>query len=375
MLFLTRWFGVTGSDSERSLAREKSEIEEIVEKALLLQSNAAAKQHRPLCRGTHAKGVCARAQFEVFDVTVSREPALAARLAKGMFAKPGIYPALVRFANADQNINSDFKPDVRSMSFSVDLTRQGTTAIPDENRNRQDFSMQNTKTLPINDSTAFLALFKVLTASNPAAGLWSLSFKDKLRVFRSYALAELQVHQTIKPYQKLRYGSNVPFRHGPIDVVKYSATPSPDNPARPLQRKNPKGLHDELIRHLKEDAKMGSFDFAVQFLDTERMTYWGKRRDANFWIENASIVWNETEAPFHTVARLTLLPNSQLSPEESEAVYFDVTGNSTPDSTPVGSINRARWPAEVASRKARAHAAGGRSIRKFSEVPGDLSAL
>jgi catalase len=353
MLFLTRWFGVTGSDSERSLAREKSEIEEIVEKALLLQSNAAAQQHRPLCRGTHAKGVCARAQFEVFDVTVRREPALAARLAKGMFARPGIYPAQVRFANADQNINSDFKPDVRSMSFSVDLTREGTTAIPDEDRNRQDFSMQNTKTLPINDSTAFLALFKVLTASNPVAGLWSLSFKDKLRVLRSYALAELQVHQTIRPYQKLRYGSNVPFRHGPTDVVKYSATPSPDNPARPLQRSNPKGLQDELIRHLTEDGKMGTFDFGVQFLDVDRMTYWGNRHDASFWIENASVEWNEAQAPFHTIGRLTLQPKSQLSPEESDAVYFDVTGNSTPDSTPVGSINRARRLAEVASRKAR----------------------
>ncbi len=83
------------------------------------------------------------------------------------------------------------------------------------------------------------------------------------------------------------------------------------------------------------------------------MTYWGKRQDASFWIENASVEWNEAEAPFHTIARLTLLPKSQLSPEESDATYFDVTGNSTPDSTPVGSINRARRPAEVASRKAR----------------------
>jgi hypothetical protein len=355
MLFLTRWFGVTGSDSERSLAREKSEIEEIAEKALLLQSNAAAQQHRPLCRGTHAKGVCARAQFEVFDFTVKREPVLAARLVKGIFAKPGVYPAVVRFANADQNINSDFKPDVRSMSFSVDLSRNGTN-VSDANVGRQDFSMQNTTTLPINDSTAFLALFKVLTASNPAVGLWSLPFKDKLRVLRSYALAELQVHQTIKPYQRLRYGSNVPFRHGPIDVVKYSATPSTENPARPLQRSNPKGLQDELIRHLKEDGKMSSFDFGIQFLDADKMKYWGKRRDASFWIENASIKWNETEAPFYTVARLSLLPNSQLTSEESDATYFDVTGNSTPDSTPVGSINRARWPAEVASRKARLHA-------------------
>ncbi len=88
------------------------------------------------------------------------------------------------------------------------------------------------------------------------------------------------------------------------------------------------------------------------------MTYWGKARDANFWIENASVEWSEAEAPFHRVARLTLMANSQLSVEASEAIYFDVTGNSTPDSRPVGSINRARCPAEVASRRARAQAAG-----------------
>ena len=145
----------------------------------------------------------------------------------------------------------------------------------------------------------------------------------------------------------------MPFRHGPNDVVKYSATPFPDNPARPLQRSNPNALQDELVRHLKEDGKMSSFDFGVQFLDPANMTYWGKRHDANFWTENASINWKEAEAPFHTVARLTLLANSQLPQDAAEAVYFDVTGHSTPDSTPVGSINRARWQGEVASRKAR----------------------
>jgi hypothetical protein len=199
---------------------------------------------------------------------------------------------------------------------------------------------------------------KLLTASNPAAGLWSLRFKDKLRVLRTIVLVQVQTHQKIKPYQQLRYGSNVPFRHGPTDIVKYSALPSPGNPARPLQRNNPKGLQDELIRHLKEDGKMSSFDFGVQFLDADRMTYWGKRRDANFWIENASVQWKEAEAQFHTVARLTLLRNSQLPPDASEMIYFDVTENSTSDSTPVGSINRARWPSEVASRKARMRASG-----------------
>jgi hypothetical protein len=352
MLFLTRWFGVTGSDTERSLAREQADIEEITKRSLLVQANAAANQHRPLGRGTHVKGVCARAQFEVFDVTAGRDRGLAARLAKGLFATPAVYPAIVRFANADPNKNSDFKADVRSLSFSVDLT-QGDTVTPDMAVGRHDFSMQNAATLPINDSPAFLATMKLLTASNPAAGLWSLSFKDKLRVLRTLVLAQLQARQTIKPYQQLRYWSTVPFRHGPIDVVKYSATPTPNNPADPLQRRSPNGLQEELIRHLNKDSKMSAFDFGLQFLDAERMTYWGRRQDANFWIENASVEWNEAQAPFHTVARLTLVSKSQLRPDAAEATYIDVTGNSTPDSAPLGSINRARRPAEVASRKAR----------------------
>src|SRR5208283_5475137 len=252
MLFLTRWFGVTGSDAERNLGAEQACIEKITEKVLLLQAKAASEQHRPLRRGTHAKGTSARAQFEVFDVTAGRDPLLAARLARGIFAKPGIYPATVRFGNADPKVNSDFKADVRSLSFSVDLTRDGTI-VPDADVSRQDFSLQNTSTLPINDARAFLATMQLLTASNPVAGLWTLPFRDKLRVLRTLSIVQVQAHQKIQPYQKLRYGSNVPFRHGPIDIVKYSATPLPDNPARPLKKGNSNALQDELIRHLKED--------------------------------------------------------------------------------------------------------------------------
>src|SRR6266581_1056198 len=302
MLSLTRLFGVTESDAERSVAGEQAVIAAITERVLAMQAKAAAQQHRPLRRGTHAKGICVQAQFEVLDVTVGRDHALAARLAKGIFAKPGVYPAVVRFANSDSKVNSDFKADVRSLSFSVDLTRDGAAVSGANGGSRQDFSLQNATTLPINDSTAFLAIMKLLTASNPAVGLWSLPFKDKLRVLRTLTLVQFQTHQKIKPYQQLRYWSNVPFRHGPIDVVKQSATPSPDNPARPLQRNNPNALQDELIRHLERDGKMSGFDFGLQFLDADRMTYWGKRWDANFWIENASVEWNEAEAPFHTVA-------------------------------------------------------------------------
>jgi hypothetical protein len=347
MFFLTKWFGVTGSYAERNLAAEPAVIEEIVERILAMQTTVATQRQQPLTRGTHAKGVCARAQFEVLDVTAGRDRALAARLARGIYAKPGVYPAIVRFANSDPHVNSDFKGDVRALSFSVDLASDGA------NPTRHDYSMQSATTLPINDATAFLAVMKVLTASSPARGAWSLSFRDKMRFVRSMLLVQSQIRRPIRPYQQLRYWSDVPFRHGPVDVVKYCATPSGGNPARALQKDNPNALQEELIRHLNDDTEMSRFDFGPQFLDTKKMAYWGRRRDASFWIENASIEWNETQAPFHTVARLTLLPKSQLTAEASEAVYFDVTGNATPDSTPLGSINRARWPAEVASRKAR----------------------
>jgi hypothetical protein len=284
MLFLTRRLGVTGSDAERDLIAEAGYIQEITDKILLMQANAAAKQHCPLARGTHAKGVCARAQFEVFDVRDGRDPKLAARLAKGIFARPGSYPATIRFANSDPNVNSDFKADVRSLSIAVDLTRDGTMP-PAGSVARQDFSLQNATTLPLNDARAFVATMKVLTAARPLNGLWSLPLQDKLRVVRTLALARSQAGQAIKPYQKLRYWSTVPFRHGAGEVVKQSATPSPGNPSKPLQRRNPDALRDELVRHLDEDSTPSAFDFGLQFLDTRAMTYWLESADFSviFW--------------------------------------------------------------------------------------------
>jgi hypothetical protein len=348
----TRWFGVTFDDTERNLAAEQTNIAEIVDKVLAMQAAAAAKQKRPPVRGTHAKGICARGTFEVFDVTAGRDRGQATRLGKGIFGKPGIYPAIVRFANSDPNVNSDAKADVRSLSFSVEFA-SGGTAAGGAGDARQDYSLQSAATVPFNDIQAFLGLMAVLTASNPAAAAWSLPWKDKLRLARTMALALSQLRQPIEPYQQLRYWSTVPFRHGPTDVVKYCATPCAHNPARPLRKDSPSFLQDELARHLDEDTTMSCFDFGLQFLDSENMTYWGKRRDAGFWIENASVKWSETQTPFHTVARLSLLPKSPLAPDASEAVYFDVTGHATADSAPLGGVNRARWAAEVASRKAR----------------------
>jgi hypothetical protein len=194
---------------------------------------------------------------------------------------------------------------------------------------------------------------KVLTASNPLSGLTSLSFADVLRVVRAIVLAQRQSSQPVKPFQVLRYWSTVPYRHGAGEAVMQSLIPASSNPSKALKASDSDALIDEIDRHTNEDASMSSFDFALQFLDAQTMTFGGKRRDANFWIENASVEWPEAQAPFHTVARLTLLPHSRRDAEASDAAYIDVTGNAAAESAPIGSINRARWRGEVASRRAR----------------------
>lgn len=152
----------------------------------------------------------------------------------------------------------------------------------------------------------------------------------------------------------MRFWSTVPFAHGPDDTIKYTLIPRPSNPAHPLGD-GPNRLQDELIRHVSDDKQMSSFDFGLQLLEVDRMTHWRRHRAPDYWVENASIEWKESQTPFHIVGRLTLAPGPEavFSREASEREYIDVTENRHPDTRPVGSINRARWAAESASREAR----------------------
>ncbi len=337
------------ADAARHSASEAADIQAIVQGVLALQAKLAADQDRSLRRGTHAKGRCCSATFEVFDVmSQTPDPALGARLAQGIFAKPGTYRATVRFANGNSQVQPDGTGDVRACSFAVELP-PGTAGPAAA---RQDFSMNNATTFPINDAHAFAVLVRVANAASILKGFRSLTLGDKMAFVRIAVLGKRQSRPPKQAYQQTRYWSTVPYSHGSTDVMKYSAMPSAANPARPLDG-TPNCLQDELTRHVTHDEHMSCFDFGLQLLDTKKMRRWGRRRDASYWIENASIEWKERQAPFHVVGRLTLVAGSMFSEEQCEAQFIDVTEHSTPASTPLGSINRARWPAESASRNAR----------------------
>jgi mono/diheme cytochrome c family protein len=337
---------------ERKLPTEQQDIADIVAGILAVQARFARKQKRPLGRGTHTKGVAVRGTFEVFDVARTvNDPALGARLARGLFARPGVYPATIRFANAASTINADSKPDVRALSFAVEVPAGVFGTQP----TRLDFSMNNAPTFPINDAHAFAAFMRVQAADGFLGHLkafLSLSFRDMRGFFQTAARGIRQLRTPIRPYQQTRYWSNVPFLHGGDEAIKYSAIPAADNAGEAVG-KGPMVLRDELLRHLDRDRSQARWDFALQLLDPARMTVEGQRRDATFWVENASVEWPEADAPFHVVGRLTLDPNSQLSDADAAAMFIDVTKHALPNHRPLGSINRARWVAESASRKAR----------------------
>jgi hypothetical protein len=336
-------------------ATEAARIEEMVHGFLALQARTATEENRPLCRGVHAKGVCARGVFEVFDVAQGRDAALAARLAKGIYSRPGTYPAIVRFSNSDPGVHSDSRPDVRGMAFCVQLT----PSVGGGAGTRQDYSMQSSPALAFNDVRSLMLYARVFGAPNQAIALQALPFRDQLAFAQTMTGVMRQSRQPVRPYQQLRYWSCTPFRHGSEDIVKYSAWPAAENSAGPLDRRNPNALRDELIRHLDEDPTMSSFEFGLQFLDVGRLTYQGRRRDADFWIENAAVEWPETQVPFHRVARLTLLPGSVLGTQACDGVRIDVGRNTLADSAPLGSVNRVRAHVVAASQNARRAAARG----------------
>ncbi|MGH7553658.1 MAG: hypothetical protein ACREMQ_11595, partial [Longimicrobiales bacterium] len=245
----------------------------------------------------------------------------------------------------------DWRPDMRGLAFSVELANSGCAAAGV--RPRQDYSLQSAPTALFNDVRGLVVFAKVFGAPNQTVALASLPFRDQLIFAHTMAGVRQHTRQPIRPYQQLRYWSAAPFRHGPEDVVKYSAWPAAANSALPLEKRNPNALRDELIRHLNEDTTMSSFDFGLQFLDADRMTYQGKRRHAAFWIENAAIEWPEAQAPFHTVARLTLQSKSLLCAEACEAAHVDVARHTAADSAPLGGVNCMRSHAVAACQRAR----------------------
>ena len=131
-----------------------------------------------------------------------------------------------------------------------------------------------------------------------------------------------------------RWWSVFPYKYGPEQAVKFALRPCAD--AVTKRSNYGAGLNADFLRErLLESLGAGPacFEFMVQFQsDPETMP-----------IENPTVQWDETVAPYLPIARLTILPQSPSSElnEACKTLSFN-PWRALPAHQPLGGINRAR---------------------------------
>jgi catalase len=359
-----------------SEATERVLVDRLLKNFVVVQAAGATKGK--LNRGTHSKGVCAKGELEIEDIakanpTASKETVES--VSKGLFASAGKYPVpFLRFANGKSVIGKDTDPDVRAISFSVDLGKKG----------RQEFSMNSVTIFPVESLTAFNlfleAEIKPALAGKAAAAketdpakaaevgkavaaealkkyLAGLTAEEKQILARAKALRDQVTSQGAASYRQKEYWSGTAFKLGdsiaaktwlvPCDGVTDHTTP-PGAKEDFLQEEFKSYISDK-----KNDAIC--FNMYVQPLDSKKMELNGKKYSQKEWVENATLDWDAAGVDAYQVATLTIDQDSLLSDADCNDPKnaIDVSTNSLPEHAPLGRINRARSFVEQQSKTLR----------------------
>ena len=266
-------------------------------------------QHREntrYLRDAHAKAHgCVKAQVQVLD---DLDPALR----EGVFATPGkTWQAVMRLSNGNAYPQFDSIRDARGMAIKL-LDVPGTQLLPSQQgRAEQDFVMFNHPNFFVSDVAEY--------RQNIAA---QADGKKVLAFFPSWDPRSWQIRHlfialaTLSPAPssptQTTYFSVSPYKFGTANA-KYRVAPDPDScPAYTLAKQNealPNFLRNALNQQLSTDRVPACFVLQIQ------------RQDANRFmpIEDTSIEWKESDAPFETVARVKVAPQDFDTPSENLA--------------------------------------------------------
>ncbi|WP_085577696.1 MULTISPECIES: catalase family protein [unclassified Pseudomonas] len=291
-------------------------------------------QHREstrYLRDAHAKAHgCVKAQVQVL-------PDLAENLRRGVFSEPGkVWQATVRLSNGNAYPQFDSIRDARGMAIKLHDV-PGKQLLDDRrDLHEQDFVMFSHPNFFVSDvaeyrqNVAAQADGKRVMAFFPG---WDPRNWQVRHLF--IALATLSAPP--ESPTRTTYFSVSPYRFGDANA-KFRVTPDPDNcPAYTLPKQNrdlPNFLRSALNQQLSTDRVPACFALQIQ------------RQDARAFmpIEDTSIEWREQDAPFETVARITLPPQDFDTPAQnlqcdnlSFNPWFGIEAH-----RPIGGINRLR---------------------------------
>jgi hypothetical protein len=327
---------------------EPARLEKLAEGLRDLQKKRA--KSAPPLRALHAKG---QAGVEA-ELTVLPDLPEYARV--GLFAKPATYRAYVRYSNGAGARQPDPKGDVRGIAFKV-IGVDGKKIIPGlEDAKTQDFLLIQTAAQPFANADDFV--FLVMAAANPALLLPKLF--GRFGLGRTFKLLRGLGRGLARPVPSLatsRYWSALPIKYGPY-AVHYELKPQASDAPGAKKGSTADYLHDELAARLARGPV--TYDFRVQFYRDAQRTP----------IEDASVEWTEADAPFLTVARLTLPQQTLDSPRGQKVASFIETlsfdpWHTTADFRPLGNMMRARNAAYRLSTQARQAAAEPDGSEKF----------
>lgn len=258
---------------------------------------------------------CFNAEFEVPD-------GLDPELKQGLFAKPGRYRSLVRFASA--STFDDSKKDLRGMSIKVSgVDGKSLYGVDGE----QHFLLNSYPALFVDTPETF---YKFIQAT----------YEDKRWKFfldpRDSHLGSLWIvlkarDNHTSPFD-IRYWSTTPFALGNDARVKYSTAPCSTVSSELPSTLTADYLRDSMEQHLSREQVC--FDFMVQ----------KQTNDRDMPIEDASVIWDEDDSPFRKVARVTIEQQDFRSPgalNACEEASFN-PWQSLPEHMPLGRMNQVR---------------------------------
>lgn len=296
-------------------------------------------------------------------------PNLPEELAQGLFEHAGEYAAIVRFSNSASRPMPDAIPDGRGLAVKVLGVKGDMIGLGEDDEPAQDFVLinhpvffaANVKDMLRLEQVAVKAEKSPIAAAQEAltGGEWNplnWHWRELLKV--SQIVGHLPAHPAANVYYSMS-----PFRYGQY-VAKFRAKPLGERHDSYLEMVKRLSMERDAMR-LALEATLRTeqlmFEFQVQLRTSE----------PTMPIEDATVVWPESESSYRTVAHL-LLPRQEIESlrmqDDFKHLAFNVW-HCLVAHRPLGGINRVRrkaYPVSAAWRR--------QSVSDGEELPDTPSA-
>ena len=316
------WQEVYSGGSPEAEARQFAAFAQHIKR---IQAQLKQREHAPVIRRAfHAKiyaGITntvgiTNAEFRIL-------PDIPGNLRIGIFQPSATYQATVRFSNASGAIQPDATKDLRGVALRV-MTDGGnihdflmTDAPASHARNARQFMVA---------ADAMASRWKIISLFKLFAGL---GFTETWRMVQALT----KESRTIDSLATDQFWSRAPYKFGPY-AVKFTLQPSTSASVGSTTLGESYLKEDFIERLLREPV---TFDFKLQCYVNETKTP----------IEDGTVEWKESDAPFQAVAQL-VIPQQDLrtaSAKETELLVDNLSfnpWNTTDEFRPLGNLNRAR---------------------------------